>query len=176
MSGQNYSVISAARSRMASVRFMGRHASLTELRSAGNVAEVPCNRQQAQACDRRNQKEPEVVGCPWSPIGHVGRGKHGGLDLWDCNGRRWDCPADEEPPTAASVPCAQPNLRLCYANECGSRFEWSPHRNRFDIQYATLGHGERSRLEHTDRHCIVRQWLSPPASFPAHALAICPRR
>jgi hypothetical protein len=81
MSGQNYSVISAARSRMASVRFMGRHASLTELRSAGNVAEVPCNRQQAQACDRRNQEEPEVVGCPWSPIGHVGRGKHGGLGI-----------------------------------------------------------------------------------------------
>jgi hypothetical protein len=82
MSGQNYSVILAARSQIVtSVRVVGGYASLIELRGTRNDAEAPCNRQEAKTCDRGNQKQPEVVGGPWSGIGHVRRGKHGGLGI-----------------------------------------------------------------------------------------------
>ncbi len=36
--------------------------SLVELRSADNHAQLLCNRQAANRCRRRNDKEPEIVG------------------------------------------------------------------------------------------------------------------
>jgi hypothetical protein len=52
-----------------------------ELRSTSTDAEAPCDRQQAKACHRENQKQPEVIGCPWPRIEHVRRRKHGGLGI-----------------------------------------------------------------------------------------------
>jgi hypothetical protein len=118
MSGQNYSVISAARSRiMASVHFMGRHASLTELRSVERRCRAIVNRpRHATEEIRRSLRLLGVRGPPSGISFAVSTAVLGSVGI-------------------------VMDLRLCYANECGSRFEWSPRGNRFDIQYATLGHG-----------------------------------